>query len=367
MIPGPIDVDSEVLEWMGGPVRVHYGDEWVAAHNETIALLQQVIGTSGKVFIMPGSGRLGLDAVVQTTFAPGVKVAVGQNGHFGHRLTEVLEANGVIPIPVVAQPGEPLVPDDFDRVLAGDPTITAVAVVHLETSTAVLNPVREIAAVARKHNRLCMVDTVSSLGCVPYEMDAWNIDLTVSASQKGLGAAPGVAVVAVGPRAWAVAEARTEPARSWYLDLKRWQWYVENWGDWHPFPVTLPTSGILGLRAALQSLVREGLPQRIQRYEQLAARLREGLRTLGLPPSVDDELMLPCLTAVYTPDGVRSSELVNFLAEAYGIRITTGFAEAKERVIRIGHMGTAITEADIDRLLEGIRQFLAERQTQNAR
>ncbi len=366
MIPGPIELEDEVLEWMGSPVRAHYGDEWVAVHNETIGLLQQILATTGKVFMLPGSGSLAVDAAVQSLFAPGERVAVGINGSFGKRLAEILTANGIVTIPVEAEPDQALDPAKFESVLAGDPAIVGVAAVHLETSTAILNPAQEIARIARTHNRLCLIDAVSSLAGTPLKMDAWGIDVCISASQKGLGGAPGVAIVAVGPRAWDHIMSQPERSRSWYLDLRRWQWYVENWGDWHPFPVTMPTSIILGLRAALQSLLNAGLEARIRRYETLAKRLRDGLRGLGLSLFVPEERMAPVLTAVHCPPGVTSGQIVKYLADKHHIKITAGFGPFKDRVIRIGHMGGAVTEADIDALLAGLRQFLSERQTQPA-
>lgn len=363
MIPGPIEVEDDVLEWLGKPVQAHYGDEWVAIHNETVALLQEIIQTSGHVFMLPGSGSLGVDAAMQSTFMPGSKVALGINGHFGHRLKEILEANGVVVVPVETDPSTPLDPQAFDRALAADSLIVGVAVVHLETSTAVLNPVREIAAVTRAHDRLCFVDAVSSLGGTEYAMDDWGIDITVSASQKGLGGVPGIAVVACGSRAWAAIAAQPDRPRSWYLDLRRWQWYVENWGDWHPFPVTMPTSVILGLRTALQSLVREGVDNRLRHYERLAAHFRGGLREIGLQTAVEEKAMAPVLTAIRTPEGVQSSDLVRYLAQKHGIKITTGFGSDKERIFRVGHMGAVLTQEDIDRLLAAVREFLTDQAT----
>jgi alanine-glyoxylate transaminase/serine-glyoxylate transaminase/serine-pyruvate transaminase len=361
MIPGPIELEDAVLEQMGQPIHAHYGDEWVAIHNETIGLLQKVFMTGGKVYMLPGSGSLGNDAAVQSLFAPGERVAVGLNGSFGIRMREILEANGVIPIPVEAAPGKPLDPAEFERVLAADPSIVAAVAVHLETSTAVLNPVREIAQVTHQHNRLFMVDGVSALAGTEFKMDEWNVDLCVSASQKGLGAAPGIAIVAVGPRAWERIASQPERSRSWYLDLRRWQWYVENWGNWHPFPVTMPTPTILGLRASLQTLIAEGLENRIKRYEALANRLRDGVEALGLTLFAPRSLMAPVLTAVNCPPGVVSSELVKYLIVEHHIQITTGFGPFRDSVFRVGHMGNALGDADIDALLAGLRRFLVER------
>jgi len=362
MIPGPIELEDEVLAWMGAPVQAHYGEQWVAVHNETIGLLQQVFATEGKVFMMPGSGSLGNDAAAQALFAPGDHVAVGVNGNFGKRLMEILEANGVVVVPVESAPDQPLDPARFQRALTKDRTVVGVAAVHLETSTAVLNPVQEIAQVAREFNCLCLIDGVSSLGATRFQMDEWGIDVCVTASQKALGGPPGLSIVAVRPHAWDIIASQPTRARSWYLDLRRWQWYVENWGDWHPFPVTMPTPTILGLRAGLQSLLTDGLEARIAHYEALAARLRSGLNVLGLPLFVPEALMSPILTAAYCPEGINSEQVVSYLADEHQIKITAGFGPLKDRVIRIGHMGRALTEDDIDNLLNALYAFLSQYQ-----
>lgn len=360
MIPGPVELEAAVLAVMAGPVQAHYGDAWVEAHNETIVLLQQIYKTTGKVFMMPGSGSLALDAAAHSAFAPGDTVIVGNNGWFGQRTTEVMQSNGVRIIPVNADPRQPLDPQDFKRALEAHPDTSGVAFVHLETSTGVLNPVREIAEIVRSHgNALLMVDAVTGLGGSELQTDAWGIDLCVSASQKALGGPAGLAMVAVSERGWSQITQKAGAERSWYLDLRRWQWFVENWGDWHPFPVTMPTAVVLGLREALRSLMREGLPVRMARYERMAGKLRSGLQAMGMELFVPETLMAPILTAAFCPEDVTSTEIKNYLIREHNIQITGGFAAFKEQVIRIGHMGGAITEADIDSLLEALRQFMS--------
>jgi alanine-glyoxylate transaminase/serine-glyoxylate transaminase/serine-pyruvate transaminase len=206
-----------------------------------------------------------------------------------------------------------------------------------------------------------MADAVSSLAGTTLYMDDWGIDLCVSASQKGLGGAAGLGIVAVGPRAWMRIEQGAAHARSWYLDLRRWQWYVENWADWHPFPITMPTAIVLGLRCALRSLFNDGLGIRLARYEALARRLRDGMAELGMTLFVPEERMAPILTAANCPPGVTSGELIRYLEQEHHIKITAGFGEFKERVIRIGHMGGAITEQDIDSLLAALRAYLQDK------
>ena len=359
MVPGPVTVEDDVLHEMGSPVQVHYGPEWTAIYKETTALLQQVFQTRADVHILVGSGSAGLDAAVGSMTAPGDTVLIGCNGFFGQRLVAIGQDYGLNVVPVEAPFGRPLEPSAFDRALAQHRDAAAVVVVHLETSTTVLNPVQEIAAVAHDYEVPVLVDAVSSLGGVPLAMDDWGIDICMTASQKCLGAPPGLAPVAVSPRAWAIMDRKPQRSHGWYLNLQTWRHYATEWNDWHPYPVTMATNNVLALRAGLQSLVADGLDRRFQRYRDLARRLRDGLRRLGLELFTAEDQTAPILTGVRSPDGIPSSQIVNYLYEEHDIKISGGIGdELKDKIFRIGHMGAAITEADIDAVLEGLAAFL---------
>jgi len=357
MIPGPAEVSKEVLAVMGEPVRAHYGAEWVAIHNETLQLLRQVMGTQGKMFLMGGSGSLANDAAISSFLREGEKVIVGANGMFGDRLIEIVRGAGGQVVEVRAEPGVPLAPCEFQEAIARHPDAALVAAVHLETSTGVLNPVRPIAQAARSAGLPVMVDAVSSLAGTELPVDEWGIDICTSASQKCLGAPPGLAIVAVSPKGW---ERMTRPGgRGWYLSLPLWDFYAVDWGDWHPYPVTMPTSIVLALRVGLRAIVAEGLKVRLANYARLATRLRTGLRELGLPPVMSDADSAPVLTTAWVPEGTTSAEIVEFLIREHGIQITHGFGALRDRVIRIGHMGSVVDEELIDALLAGLRDFLS--------
>lgn len=362
MIPGPVTVEDDVLYEMGSQVQPHYGVQWTLLYKETIALLKQVFETTGDVLILVGSGTAGVDASIASLTAPGETIVVGANGHFGHRLGEIGQSYGLNVIAVEAPLGEPLNPADFEAVLARQSDVAAVAVVHVETSTTVMNPVEEIASIARRHDVPLIVDAVSSLGGVKLPVDELGIDLCVTASQKCLGAPPGLAQVAISPRAWQIMASKPQRHHGWYLNLEIWQHHAEKWSDWHPYPITMPTNLVLALRASLQSLLREGVPNRLQRYQRLARRFRGGLRDLGLQLFVAEEHLSPVLTGIVSPDGIPSSTIVNFLLDEYGIKISGGFGdEMRERIFRVGHMGPMISEHDIDAVLEGVGAFLKRR------
>ncbi|MFC1960356.1 pyridoxal-phosphate-dependent aminotransferase family protein, partial [Chloroflexota bacterium] len=347
MIPGPVTVEDDVLFQMGQQVQVHYGPQWTAIYNETLDLLKQVFATKDDMLMLVGSGTAGVDAAIASMTAPGETILVGANGHFGQRLAEIGQAYGLDVIVVEAPLGKPLKAADFDAALTKHPHVAVMAVVHLETSTTVLNPLEDIATVARQHDIPFIVDAVSSLGGVPLAMDDWGIDLCVSASQKCLGAPPGLTQIAVSQRAWDVMAAKPQRNHGWYLNLEIWQQHAINWGDWHPYPVTISTNTVLALRASLQSLLAEGVPNRIQRYSRLADRLRSGVRELGLELFTEEDCLSPVLTGIVSPQGLPSSAIVKFLGEN-DIKIAGGFGdEMKERIFRVGHMGAMISEADI--------------------
>lgn len=361
LIPGPVAVAEETLQEMSGPVQVHYGAEWTAIYDETRELLQRVFHTQGEVHVIVGSGSAGLDAAMGSLTSPGETVLVGVNGFFGQRLVEICQGYAVHAVPVEAPLGEPLTVGAFESALQQYPDAVALAVVQLETSTAVVNPVREIAA-ATQHHVAVIVDAVSSLGGMPLDMDDWGIDICVSASQKCLGAPPGLAPVAVSPRAQQIMQAKPERGHGWYLNLQTWSRYAEDWADWHPFPVTMATNTVLALRVALKRLLADGIEARIRRYTGLAMRLREGVRHLGLKPFTPDDRLAPVLTAVCSPEGISSSEIVRYLHETRNIRVSGGLGGGlKDRVFRVGHMGPMVGEADIDAVLEGLAAFLADR------
>ncbi|MCC7358554.1 MAG: alanine--glyoxylate aminotransferase family protein [Anaerolineales bacterium] len=358
LIPGPVQPDDDVLAVMGEPVQAHYGPAWTELYRETTRALAQVFGTSGDVHLLVGSGSAALDACLGSACASGQTVIIGVNGFFGQRLQAIAESYGLTVVPVPAPWGQPLNPADFAAALAAHPQAALVAVCHVETSTTIVNPIEAIGAVVRARANTFLVDAVSSLGGLPLRMDDWHIDLCAGASQKCLGAPPGLAPVAVGSRGWQAIDRVPAKGHGWYLNLSVWRQFAVEWGDWHPYPITLATNNVRALRASVLGLLAEGLDQRFQRYRALALRLRQGLRSIGLEPFTPDALLNPVVTAAYGPPGVPTSRLVAYMAERHGIKIAGGMGpEWKDRLIRIGHMSPRLTLADMDDLVARLAQF----------
>jgi alanine-glyoxylate transaminase/serine-glyoxylate transaminase/serine-pyruvate transaminase len=362
MIPGPTQPEADVLEVMSKPIVAHYGSEWTAFYKTTVNYLKQIFRTQGDVFILNGSGSSGLDACIGSAFSSGETILVGINGFFGERLASISEAYNLNVIPVEVDLGKLLKPELFTDKLQRNPKISGIAIVHLETSTTVINPVQEIGQVARKFGIPLMVDAITSLGGINFEMDEWGVDFCASATQKCLGAPPGLAPVAVGPNGWEKIDRNPMKGHGWYLNLQVWRKFATEWGTWHPFPVTMAVNNVAALQKSLEKLIEDGVEKRTEQYQKLAVFLRKGLRSLGFQPLTPDEIMAPIVTAAYGPEGVSTSEIVDYLSEVHHIKIGGGLGrQLQNKIIRIAHMSPSMTEKDIQEVLYALEQYLLSR------
>lgn len=358
MIPGPVDIDDAVLAEYGRPMTPHYGPAFVKLYNETVDYLKEVLGTKGDAFLMTGPGTIALEAGIASLVGVGEKAIIVNNGFFGDRLIQFTRAYGGRVIEVVAEWGKPVDPDDFAKAVKENPDAALAIVVHFETSTGVTNPVREIGETIKGSGVPYMVDGVSSIGGIPFEMDRWNIDITVTAPQKCLGVPPGLGLIAVNPALWPRIEKRAKEPHGWYVNLNTWRHYARIWADWHPQPTTMPPNNVMALHEGLRQLLAEGLNNRIARFQRLADHLRAGLKELGMGLVVPPEIASAVMTVAWGPSGVATSQIVHFVDTEYGIKIANGLGNFRDKVIRIGHMSPKLTIADMDRLLQALRDFI---------
>ena len=356
MIPGPVEVVPEVLAEMAQPLVAHYGEEWTAFYKETIDLLRKVFQTQGDIFLIVGSGSAGLDAALGSTVAPDKRVLIPQNGFFGERLEEIARTYTPYVTTLKFPLGQTYDLEQIEEALRQG-EFDVLAAVHCETSTGVLNPIKELAELCVHYGVLLIVDAISSLAIEPLEMDAWGIGICVSASQKGLESPPGLAVVAVAPQAWELIEQIDRPG--WYLNLRVWREYTEKWGHWHPHPITQAVNNVRALRLGVERILAEGLEARWRRHQEVAEYLREGLRKLRLKLLVPDEIASHGVTSVVAPSG-KASELLAYLRDQHGLLLAGSLGELKGKVFRIGHMGPTATQEAIDGVLCALASALRE-------
>jgi len=350
MIPGPGGLHDEDLEVLGRQIIAHYGATWQELHEQTLADLGRLLGAADLPYIVPGTGTTCLEIGVLNLFDAGQKVVVVNTGFFGDRLTEIANAHRLevveVPVPIGETP-------DLDGIATEAKTADGVLSVHVETATGTRMPIDEIARVARANDALFLVDGIASVGGELLNVDAMGIDAVVTGTQKGLEAPPGLGIVAFGERGRAVIENRAEPLRSWYLDIKRWDWYRTEWPH-HPHPVTMPTNLVLALASSIQRIQEVGLEAWVGRRADLAKTLREGLNDLGLAPVAPAGYEANLVTASWSDDPAK---IITHLLEN-GIQISAGLDATLGKVIRVGLMGVNATEQMVDRCLALVAEAL---------
>jgi len=354
MIPGPIQLAPDVLEELARPIVPHYGPEWTAFYNELLELLRSVYRTAGPVFTIPGSGSAGLEAAIASSIDVDEWLLVVSNGFFGERIAAIAEnlheRTQVLRLPI----DQPVDPARVREALSeGEKRFAAVALVHSESSSGLLNPIRDIAPLCREHGALYLVDAISSLGGIELEMDAWEVDVCICASQKCLEGPPGIGLVAVGKRAWErIARKQT---RGWYLNLHVWNDFAERWSDWHPYPVTLAVPAFRALRAGVERILKEGLEARIERHQSMASRVRSQLGELGFLPVFSETDASPTVLAFFGTEDVPADDVSDRLRSEHRILIGRGMGEYSGRVFRVGNMGPQASEEEMAPLVEAIR------------
>ena len=352
MAPGPTPVPSEVLLAMAQPMIHHRTPEYEALFVEVRAGLKRLFQTAQDVIPLACSGTGAMEAAVVNTLSAGDTAAVVVAGKFGERWMEICRAYGVEVIELKAPFGETVPAERVVEALKAHPGVKAVLAQHSESSTGVLHDVRGYAAATGGHQALLVVDAVSSLGIANLEMDAWGVDVVVAGSQKGLMLPPGLGLCALSEKAWAAS--RTSRLPKYYLDLAaERKTLLKNEAHFTP---AVPI--VVGLRAVIQMLEREGLASVFRRHDRLARATRAGVEALGLQlfcratPS-------PALTAVTAPPGVDSEAIVRAYSETHNITIAGGQGEMKGTLFRLGHMGYA-AEFDVITALAALEQVLAE-------
>jgi alanine-glyoxylate transaminase/serine-glyoxylate transaminase/serine-pyruvate transaminase len=356
--PGPGDVDEEVLLAMAQPVLRHYGPEWMEIFNETLTLLKQIFKTQNDLFIVPGPASALLDMAIGSLVKTGEKMIVGCNGFFGERLIDIAGGYGITIIPFTAPLGKPLEPDLLRKLVRENPEVNVVALVHHETGTTVLNPLRELAGVVRETGKAIIVDTVASLGGVDVAVDDWGIDVCVTAANKCLEALPGIGFISISPRAWELVDSHPSLGHGWYLDLKVWRKYAQEWGAWHPTPVTLPVNNILAVRASMHRIMKRGLATHFARYTHASQVVRLGLANLGFEMFVPEAYASPVVTGVRARPEFEVPEFSQWLIEQRGVAIGGGLGELAGKIFRVGHLGKAAEREYLVDFLFAVEEFL---------
>ncbi|MFZ0889458.1 MAG: aminotransferase class V-fold PLP-dependent enzyme, partial [Candidatus Binataceae bacterium] len=294
--PGPSNVHPRVLKAMLSPVVGHLDPDFIKVMEDVKKLLRLVFRTRNEItFPVSGTGSAGMEAAMANLIEDGDEVVVGIAGVFGQRLADIGERLGARVHRVEAEWGRIVEPAKIEAALKAAKNPKLVAIVQAETSTGAYQPVEEVAQLAHQHGAMFVMDAVTSLGCVPVEVDKWEVDVCYSCTQKGIGAPPGLAPITFSARAMESVHRRKSKCRSWYLDVALIEHY---WGPDRLYHHTAPISMNYALYEALRIVVEEGLEARWKRHAANAAALHAGLTAMGLEMAAQAGHRLPQLAAV---------------------------------------------------------------------
>lgn len=355
MIPGPTPVPEQVLLSMAKQPISHRSEAFSKLMAEVTANLKWLHQTQHDVLILATSGTGAMEAGMINFLSPGDRVLVGANGKFGDRWVKVAQHFGLQVDSITAEWGQALDPDQFRQVLEADSqkTIKAVIVTHSETSTGVINDLETISRHIQAHGTaLSIIDAVTSVGVCPVPMDAWRLDVVVSASQKGYRVPPGLGFVAVSPRAWRAYETATLP--KFYLDLDLYRRDAAR----NSTPFTPPINLFYALQAALRMMQAEGLDQIFARHACQKQAIRAAMRALNLSLFAPDAVASPAVTAV-APVGVDVEQIRTVLHQRFDILLAGGQDHLTGRIFRMGHLGF-VCDRDILAALAALEGTLME-------
>lgn len=350
-VPGPVDVDPEVLAAQAQPMLPHRSREFEGLFRRVRHKAQPLFGTQAQILIATSSGTGLQEAAIRNLANQNVLCLV--NGAFSQRWFEVAKSNLKRADQIEVEWGRAVKPDMVAEALQ-ERKYELVTVVHNETSTAVQNPVPEIAATVRKASprTLICVDAVSSLGGVRIEMDQWGVDMVLTSSQKCLALPPGLALAAVSERA--LEYARSVPGRGWYFDLVRMAEHLSK----DSTPATPALSLIYALDVQLDRILEEGLENRFARHRQMAAIVQEWASASSFAVFAEEGYRSQTVTAIDNSLDVDIGDLNNFLTKQE-MRIANGYGRLKGKTFRIAHMGETRV-MDVEALLHAIDDYISQ-------
>jgi len=355
MGPGPSMAHPRVLQAMMQNMIGYLDPDFITVMDDVVSMLKKVFGTTQNTLAISGTGSAGMESGLSSLLEPGDRVIMCVYGFFCERMVDMAERIGAEVIPIRADWGKPFPEELLEKALRTHTDVKMVTAIHGETSTGVSQPLEALSALAKQSETLFMVDTVTTLGGNEVTVDRWEIDYAYSASQKCLGAPPGMAPVAFSDKSLNRIRNRDTKPSSWYLDLNLLSKY---WGEERVYHHTAPVSMLLGLREALSIVLDEGLKERYERHKKNARALVQGLQALGLKTVAPEESRLDQITPVWIPEGVDDDLVRGLLLEEDSIEIGKGLGDFAGKVWRIGLMGESSKKEYVLMLLSAMERIL---------
>jgi aspartate aminotransferase-like enzyme len=336
MTAGPTPLPPAVSQVMAEPMTYHRAPAFIEVYARVLSRLKDVFQTANEVQVFTSSGTGALESAVANLVRLGEPALVASCGKFGERWFELCEAYGAETIHWETEWGRKVDPAALDERLRDNPAVELVFTTFSETSTGVVNDVRELTEVAHRHGALIAVDAVSGLGAVPLPQDEWGVDVVVAGSQKALMAPPGLAFTSANEAA--LARAAESPGRRYYFD---WARTVSGQRKDPPDSPFTPAVGLVrALDVALGMIETEGLDQVFERHALLGRATREAAKALDLEllgGAPDDNANV--VTAMVLPESIDGARVPKLMRDRFGVTIAGGQGKLKGRIARIAHCG----------------------------
>jgi aspartate aminotransferase-like enzyme len=332
LTPGPTPLYPPALHAMMGSDIHHRTEDFRNIYRATLADLKELMGTSSDVLVLVASGSGAMESAVSNLFSRGEKVIVCSAGKFGERWVDMTKAFGLDSVVLKAEYGSTVRPEEVEAALAANPGARGVFVQASETSTGAQHNVRAMGQAIAKTDAIFVVDAITGLGTMPLDIDGWGLDVVVGGSQKAFMIPPGLAFLAISPKAWKRAETADLP--HYYFDLKKEKKNAAlGESSWTP-----NTSLIIALGAALKYIKTVGMDKLVENAQLLARATRAAATELGLELFAPGS---PCssVTAVKSPEGLDSGVIVKEFRNRFGAIIANGQGSMKGKIFRIAHLG----------------------------
>lgn len=337
-IPGPTNIPDRILRSLSKPIINHRGSEFEDLVRVCIDGLKSVFKSKNDVLIFPSSGSGALESAIVNMFSQGDTILAASHGLFSERVAIIAENYGVNVIRVNKEWGKAIKDADLREILTkdADHKIKGVCLPQNETTSGITNDIESISKLLKElnHPALLIVDAVSSLACLPFETDKWDVDLVISASQKGFMLPPGLSFVCISEKAWAKRETSLLP--KWYWDYNAAKEKMKN----YQMPYTPPTSLLFGLKEALDIIEEEGLTKIWDRHNFIGTLTREAIKSIGLELFAEEGYESDTVTAIKMPENIKYQDFAKNLKDKFNVVIGGGLGDLQGKIFRIGHLGS---------------------------
>ena len=373
MTPGPVEADPRVLRAMSAHILGQFDPEFTALMNETMEMERYLFQTKNQqTYVVDTTSRGGLETVLTGAICPGDKVLIPAFGRFGYLLAEILERCGAEITLLEREWGTVFEPEEIEEALKKD-HYKAVACIHGETSTSMMQPLEELGKICERYGALLIVDCVATLGGAEVKADEWKLSACVAGTQKCVSAPSGSALITYNKQIEDIVKARKRVEKgirttsdisgslpqipSNYLDLGQLEDY------WSPRRLnhhTEATSMQFAVHEALRCIVEETLESRFARHKLNDEALQAGLNAMGLTIFGDVAHKMPVVTAINIPEGTDGKAIRGMLLNDFGIEIATSFGPLDGKILRIGNMGYSSQKRNILILLGALEAVMLQ-------